>query len=111
MCTVIIDCFEIFIDMRPIHIIRITTTVKIPAFTKGKKQLAGIDVEQTRGISNLRIHVEQVIGNLRSKCTFLGDVQPIDYLICKNDEPTILDMAVTVSSCLCNLCDSVVPFD
>ena len=86
-------------------------TVKIPAFTKGKKQLAGIDVEQTRGIANLRIHVERVIGNLRSKYTFLSDVQPIDYLTCKNDEPTILDMAVTVSSCLCNLCDSVVPFD
>ena len=55
--------------------------------------------------------MERVIGNLRSKYTFLSDVQLIDYLICKNDEPTILDMAVTVSSCLCNLCDSVVPFD
>ena len=35
------------------------------AFTKGKKkQLSGIEVEQTRSIANVRIHVEQVIGNL-----------------------------------------------
>lgn len=33
-------------------------TVKIPAFTKGKKQLEGIEVERTRCIANVRIHVE-----------------------------------------------------
>ena len=35
-------------------------TIKILAFTKGKKHLSGIDVEQT-------IHVERVIGNIRKK--------------------------------------------
>ena len=40
-------------------------TVKLPSFTKGKKQLTGIDVEQTRRIANIRIHVERVIGNVR----------------------------------------------
>ena len=34
----------------------------IPAFTKGKDQLDPVDVEKTRGISNVRIHVERVIG-------------------------------------------------
>ena len=38
-----------------------------PAFTKGKKQLNGIEVEQTRGIANIRIHVERVVGNVIKK--------------------------------------------
>ena len=38
--------------------------VRIPSFTKGKKQLSGIEVEQTRHIANVRIHVERVIGVL-----------------------------------------------
>ena len=36
--------------------------VKIPAFTKGKKQLSGTDVESTRRIASVQIHVERVIG-------------------------------------------------
>ena len=87
-------------------------TIKVPTFTKGKKQLAGVEVEQTRTIANVRIHVERVIGNIRKKYQFLSTTQPVDYLIPKNDSLVpILDMAVTVSCCLCNLCDSVIPFD
>ena len=41
----------------------------IPAFTKGKSQLDPVDVESTRGIANVRIHVERVIGLLRNKYT------------------------------------------
>ena len=40
-------------------------TLMLPAFTKGKKQLSGVEVEQTRNIANVRIHVERDIGNLR----------------------------------------------
>ena len=36
----------------------------IPAFTKGKDQLDPVDVEKTRGIANVRIHLERVIGLL-----------------------------------------------
>ena len=39
----------------------------IPAFTKGKSQLDPVDVEQSRGIANVRIHVARVIGLLRRK--------------------------------------------
>ena len=41
----------------------------IPAFTKGKSQLDPVDVEKTRGIANVRIHVERVIGLLHRKYT------------------------------------------
>ena len=46
----------------------------IPAFTKGKKQLDPLDVEKTRNISNVRIHVERVIGRLRRKYTILQGI-------------------------------------
>lgn len=41
--------------------------VKIPAFTKGKKQLSPCDIEATRGLAAVRIHVERVIGTVRQK--------------------------------------------
>jgi hypothetical protein len=41
--------------------------LNIPAFTKGKDQLDSADVEQTRKIATVRIHVERIIGLLRQK--------------------------------------------
>ena len=35
--------------------------VKLPAFTRGKKQLSAINVENNRRIASVRIHVERVI--------------------------------------------------
>ena len=54
----------------------------IPAFTRGKEQLDPVDVEGTRGIANVRIHVERVIGLLRRKYTILSGTLPIDFLMC-----------------------------
>ena len=36
--------------------------VKIPSFTKGKRKLSSLDIEQSRHIAAVRIHVERVIG-------------------------------------------------
>ena len=41
----------------------------IPAFTKVKDQLDLVDVEQTHGTANIRVHMERVIGLLRRKYT------------------------------------------
>ncbi|KAM3620167.1 uncharacterized protein V6R79_019203 [Siganus canaliculatus] len=41
--------------------------LKIPAFTKGKKQLGPLELESTRGLALLRIHVERVIGEVRNR--------------------------------------------
>jgi len=87
------------------------STIKIPAFTKGKKQLSGIEVEQTRRIANVRIHVERVIGNIQKKYGILGATQPIDFVTVRNGDVTTLDKIVTICCALVNICDSVVPFE
>ena len=83
----------------------------IPAFTKGKKQLTGIDVEQTRRIANVRIHVERVIGFIRQKYTFLSGTLPIDFITPRDDGVPLIDKIVVVCCALSNICDSVIPFD
>ena len=40
--------------------------LEIPAFTKGKKQLSREEIEQSRQLSPIRIHVERIIGQLRN---------------------------------------------
>lgn len=88
----------------------------IPAFTKGKSQLDPVNVEQTRGIASVRIHVERVIGLLRRKYTILESTLPTDFLSCNaNGSPDskvpIIDRIVRVCSALVNLCPPIVPFD
>ena len=84
----------------------------IPAFTRGKDQLDPVDVEKTRGIANVRIHVERVIGLLRQKYTMLQATLPIDYLtISKGNSCPTIDRIIRVCASLTNLCPSVIPFD
>ena len=40
-------------------------TLTIPHFTRGKSQMSAKEVEKSRKISNVRIHVERVIGRLK----------------------------------------------
>ena len=52
----------------------------IPTFTRGSKQLDPVDIEHTRGIANVRIHVERVIGQLKQKYKMLQETLEIDYV-------------------------------
>ncbi len=83
----------------------------IPAFTKGKNQLSAVDVHQTRKIANVRIHVERVIGNVRQKFSILRSTLPIQFVTKREDECPIIDQIVRICCCLCNVCDSIVPFN
>ena len=88
------------------------STLKTPAFTGGRSQLAAVEVEQTRRLANVRIHVERVIGNIRKKYSLLSSTQPVHFLVLASPEsPTLLDKIVHVCCALSNLCDSVIPFD
>ena len=82
-----------------------SSQLKIPAFTRRKNQLNAIDVEQMRGIANVRLHVERLIGNLTKKYSILSATQT------RNEAVTTLDKIVCASCGLINLCDSAVPFD
>ena len=84
----------------------------IPAFTKGKDQLDPIDLENTRNIANVRIHVERVIGFLRQKYTILQSTLPTSYLMCNSgDTVPLIDWIIRVCSALVNLCPPIIPFD
>ena len=47
------------------------TQLKIPAFTKEKSQVAKEDVDKTRQLASVRIHVEKLIGQTRQKYSML----------------------------------------
>ena len=88
----------------------------IPAFTKGKSQLDPVDVERTRGIANVRIHVERIIGLLRRKYTILEGTLPTDFLSSNrggtpDTKIPMIDKIVRVCSALVNLCPPIIPFD
>ena len=57
--------------------------VEIPSFTKGKSQLSPLDLENTRHIASVRIHVECVIGCVRQKYGILAGPLPTDFLMGK----------------------------
>ena len=85
--------------------------LEIPAFTKGQSQLRPVEVEDTRFIANVRIHVERVIGNLRKKYYILNKTLPIDYMITKAGEIPTIDKIVHTTCALINMCPSVVPLE
>lgn len=84
----------------------------IPAFTKGKSQLSTLEVEETRAIANVRIHVERVIGYVRQKFSILRETVPIDFVTIRNGEDCpLIDRIARICCALCNTCNSVIPFD
>ncbi|XP_068692761.1 uncharacterized protein [Montipora foliosa] len=88
----------------------------IPAFTRGNYQLDPVDVEGTRGIANIRIHVERILGLLRRKYTILSGILPIDFLQCdpngsQEAKIPMIDRIITFCAALTNLSNGIVPLD
>ena len=86
--------------------------LQIPSFTKGKPQLSALDIETTRSLANVRIHVKRVIGAARKKYTILGhSIVPIQYLMSEDAAPCLPDKIAVVCCALTNCCTSVVASD
>ena len=87
-------------------------TLKIPAFTRGKRQLSAHDIQETRKIANVRIHVERVIGLVRRKYVILQSILPVELITAKPGEAEApIDKIARVCCALTNLSDSIVPFE
>lgn len=76
-------------------------TLRIPHFTKGKRQLPAYEVDTSRQLSRARIHIERVIGRWKN-FKILQSVVPVSQV-------GLLDDIVVVCGALTNLCKSVVP--
>ena len=71
-----------------------------------------MEVDKSRDLSRVRIHVERVIGILKQKYTILESHVPINFMERLEGEPhSLIDHIVTVCSALCNGCESVVNFN
>jgi hypothetical protein len=70
-------------------------TLRMPLFTLGKKQLSTMEVHKSKWLSNVRIHVERVIGKMRN------------YLILQSTIPVnqvrLLDDIVVIIAALTNI--------
>ena len=85
-------------------------SLEIPAFTKGLTQLSPVDIEKTRKLANLRIHIERVIGATRQRFSILSSTLPIQYMKSSCDDIPVVDKIIRICSALNNLCVSTVPF-
>ena len=86
-------------------------TLNIPAFTKGKAQPAPLEVEATRRLANVRIHVERVIRAMRQRYKILSATTPLpmEYTKTRLGGPVFLDSVLRVCCALHNVCDVIVP--
>ena len=92
---------------------RCSAILLTPAFTKGKKQMSAQDVETSRLISSVRIHIERVIGLLKNRFTILQGTMPVrsvKSLRSETDNATksSCDKIIRVCSALVNMGDSIV---
>ncbi|KAG5871368.1 hypothetical protein JTB14_019765 [Gonioctena quinquepunctata] len=81
----------------------------MPAFTKHKNQLHPIEIEETRQIAHVRIHIERVIGLIKNKFGIFHGTIPISMIKKGTETVSLLDKIVTVCSGLVNISEPIIP--
>lgn len=83
--------------------------VKTPAFKGKNSQLTPYEVETSRDISKVRIHVERVIGTLKQRFSILlGPIQH-ELLYCDGSSLSFIDKVISVCCALNNVSPSIIP--
>ena len=82
-----------------------------PSFMGKQDQLSQLQVETSRGISNVRIHIERVIGHLKKTFLILRGPISVDHMTSSDSESiTLIDQIATVCCCLLNCLPGIIPF-
>lgn len=81
----------------------------VPASTRGRQQLSGLEVAQSRKMSRIRIHVERAIGRLKS-FRILQNTLPVSMVKRRHDSSLCTaDKLLIVCAALSNLGKPLVP--
>ena len=77
------------------------------------EQLSASEIEDTRKIANVRIHVLRIKGAARLRFTILSATGVItkDLVQTKGHNGVLLDSIVRVCCALNNVCEGIVPFE
>jgi hypothetical protein len=67
----------------------------MPSFTRGKKQLSAMEVHKSKCLSNVRIHVERVIGKMRNYLILQSTI-PVNQVRLLDDIVVIIIEKLTV---------------
>lgn len=86
-------------------------SLHVPTSAKGKRQLEHSEVEYTKEVSNVRIHLEQVISLVRNKFRILKSNMPLEFLRSTGQDVAPIYKTAVVCCSLINTCHSVVPFE
>nr|XP_047137737.1 uncharacterized protein LOC124814270 [Hydra vulgaris] len=81
----------------------------VPAFTKGKDQLSSGDVEKTRKIASVRIHIERVTGLIKNRYTTLKGILP--FRIVKNIKDETMNETLSRCDKIISVCTSLINLD
>lgn len=73
----------------------------MPSFMNKKKQLSNVDVDKSRHLANVRIHVERVIGRLKD-FRILQSVVPINCLDLMDDMMVVICGAINLNKSIVN---------
>ena len=82
---------------------------KLPAFTKGKAQLSAKEVQDSRELAVVRIHVERLIGVIKQKYSILEGTLPINFIKADGADVSVADKLMAICCALVNFCEPLVP--